>query len=240
MAAVLMASLSKARESGRNVKCINNLKQIGLSVQLYADENSLQLPPFYYSTTAVGGGQYALTNNLGWSGRDIGPGALLSSLSCPSDKYPTKTRIICAGKTNSVPISYCYNFLMYLEGTTTSKLTLWSTILLFDGRPDVTSAGTWWTTPDCTPDASGNVTICHQPGTPAQATMSVNSSALGGHLGHGDYCGPCNFAASPVSSSLFTNLTVFVRRHLHGGNALYLDGHVEQITAISTNSLGAP
>src|ERR1043166_6980613 len=61
MATVLMASISKARESGRNAKCINNLKQIGLSVQLYADENSLQLPPFYYSTTAVGGGQYALT-----------------------------------------------------------------------------------------------------------------------------------------------------------------------------------
>lgn len=35
------------------------------------------------------------------------------------------------------------------------------------------------------------VTICHQPGTPAQQTMSVPSTALGGHLGHGDHQGSC-------------------------------------------------
>lgn len=35
------------------------------------------------------------------------------------------------------------------------------------------------------------VTICHQPGTPAAKTMSVNLNALEGHLGHGDLEGPC-------------------------------------------------
>lgn len=35
------------------------------------------------------------------------------------------------------------------------------------------------------------VTICHKPGTPAQMTKSVPQRALGGHLGHGDYLGPC-------------------------------------------------
>jgi prepilin-type N-terminal cleavage/methylation domain-containing protein len=35
------------------------------------------------------------------------------------------------------------------------------------------------------------VTICHKPGTPAEKTLTVPKSALGGHLGHGDYEGPC-------------------------------------------------
>src|SRR4051812_2899491 len=39
--------------------------------------------------------------------------------------------------------------------------------------------------------ANDKVTICHKPDTPAEKTMDVPTSALGGHLGHGDYKGPC-------------------------------------------------
>lgn len=38
----------------------------------------------------------------------------------------------------------------------------------------------------------GRVTICHKPGAPAEKTMSVPQAALKGHLGHGDYLGPCD------------------------------------------------
>jgi hypothetical protein len=40
-------------------------------------------------------------------------------------------------------------------------------------------------------DEGGKVTICHKPGTPAEKTKRIPLSALGGHLGHGDYRGPC-------------------------------------------------
>lgn len=33
--------------------------------------------------------------------------------------------------------------------------------------------------------------VCHKPGTPAQKTLYVPSSAVPGHLGHGDYEGEC-------------------------------------------------
>ena len=39
--------------------------------------------------------------------------------------------------------------------------------------------------------SANKVTICHKPGTPAQKTLEVSASALGGHLGHGDTIGPC-------------------------------------------------
>lgn len=44
LAGLLLPALSKARERGRSVKCLNNHKQIGLAVQLYADDHEL-FPP---------------------------------------------------------------------------------------------------------------------------------------------------------------------------------------------------
>src|SRR5262249_34871179 len=39
--------------------------------------------------------------------------------------------------------------------------------------------------------SDSKVTICHKPGTAAEQTMEVPASALGGHLGHGDFVGVC-------------------------------------------------
>jgi type II secretory pathway pseudopilin PulG len=38
-AAILVPSLNRARETANRVKCANNLKQIGLAIQLYANDN---------------------------------------------------------------------------------------------------------------------------------------------------------------------------------------------------------
>ena len=40
-------------------------------------------------------------------------------------------------------------------------------------------------------EENDSTVICHKPGTRAEKTMTVNSHALGGHLGHGDTIGPC-------------------------------------------------
>jgi prepilin-type N-terminal cleavage/methylation domain-containing protein/prepilin-type processing-associated H-X9-DG protein len=42
--AILMPALSRARQQGRKVGCANNLKQIGLSLHMYANENDAKLP----------------------------------------------------------------------------------------------------------------------------------------------------------------------------------------------------
>jgi hypothetical protein len=39
-------------------------------------------------------------------------------------------------------------------------------------------------------EAAAAVTLCHQPGTPAQRTLSVAPAAVPGHLSHGDYANP--------------------------------------------------
>ena len=44
LAALLLPAVSRARESGRGAACISNLRQIGVALQLYVDENHQRLP----------------------------------------------------------------------------------------------------------------------------------------------------------------------------------------------------
>src|SRR5512143_606407 len=50
LASMLLPALSRAKEAGRRIQCINNLKQLGLSISMYADENEGMLPPHSHPT----------------------------------------------------------------------------------------------------------------------------------------------------------------------------------------------
>lgn len=44
LAGLLLPALSKAKERGRSINCVNNLKQIGLAMQLYVDDSGYYPP----------------------------------------------------------------------------------------------------------------------------------------------------------------------------------------------------
>src|SRR2546427_12716150 len=45
LAGLLLPALSRAKEKGKQTSCLNNLRQMGISLFLYADDNQDRLPP---------------------------------------------------------------------------------------------------------------------------------------------------------------------------------------------------
>ena len=48
LAAILLPALARAREAARRTSCANNLKQVGLSLKMYANEYNGKFPPVTY------------------------------------------------------------------------------------------------------------------------------------------------------------------------------------------------
>src|SRR5882672_347688 len=45
LAGMLLPALSKAKEAGRRIACVNNLRQLGMSLTMYADDHNGLFPP---------------------------------------------------------------------------------------------------------------------------------------------------------------------------------------------------
>lgn len=82
LAGLLLPALSRVKESGRSTACLSNLHQVGLALQLYAQDHQNRLPfmsDIYPGTTNLyPGPDQVLSSYLG------APRVLL----CPSDKWP--------------------------------------------------------------------------------------------------------------------------------------------------------
>lgn len=61
LASMILPALSRAKEKGRQAKCMNNLKQIGLGMAIYADDNRNYL--FYLGTPTTA----SFPNNGQWT-----------------------------------------------------------------------------------------------------------------------------------------------------------------------------
>src|SRR5688572_7878762 len=47
LASMLLPSLSSAKERGRDAQCINNLRQIGMGIQMLWDDNEFKMRPAF-------------------------------------------------------------------------------------------------------------------------------------------------------------------------------------------------
>jgi prepilin-type N-terminal cleavage/methylation domain-containing protein/prepilin-type processing-associated H-X9-DG protein len=69
---ILLPALNRAREQGNRVKCASNLRQIGLAIQMYANDNKGNFPRTYFntaSTTILAGTQNATVSDPFASGQ---------------------------------------------------------------------------------------------------------------------------------------------------------------------------
>ncbi|MBN2448752.1 MAG: DUF1559 domain-containing protein [Lentisphaeria bacterium] len=63
LAAMLLPALSKAREKARQASCTSNLKQLGLGLMMYTDDNKERLPSSWIN---VGGAGYNAGSSYTW------------------------------------------------------------------------------------------------------------------------------------------------------------------------------
>src|ERR1700709_2721379 len=63
---ILLPALQKARLQGNNVKCLSNLRQIGLACTMYMNDNKGILPPVRYLNAGDGGAADAITPGQFW------------------------------------------------------------------------------------------------------------------------------------------------------------------------------
>ncbi|HNR35399.1 MAG TPA: DUF1559 domain-containing protein [Candidatus Hydrogenedentes bacterium] len=94
LAAILLPALARARESARRASCANNLKQIGLSMKMYANEApSQKFPPDKYKTFNEGScSPGKVTFGVIWQGETLYPEYLSDTTVnvCPSDSDGAK------------------------------------------------------------------------------------------------------------------------------------------------------
>jgi prepilin-type N-terminal cleavage/methylation domain-containing protein len=115
LAAMLLPALAAAREKGKRIACLSNLKQVGYALNLYTDSNENRMPSAitYGSTpgqpsTAPLTVQY--TDQFGGVASALGLGPNTRVFWCPSDRLNAPTNGIVKGSDYT---SYRYRFVVW-------------------------------------------------------------------------------------------------------------------------------
>jgi prepilin-type N-terminal cleavage/methylation domain-containing protein/prepilin-type processing-associated H-X9-DG protein len=97
LAGLLLPALSKARMRAHRIACLNNLKQLGLGSQMYADDNAGHLSgatwyPLYLPVTTPGSNRDSRDDDMTW----LQPGYINSpgSFICPASRNVVRTNTV--------------------------------------------------------------------------------------------------------------------------------------------------
>jgi prepilin-type N-terminal cleavage/methylation domain-containing protein/prepilin-type processing-associated H-X9-DG protein len=144
LAAMLLPALNQAREKARRANCMSNLRQIGLSIALYADLYDEKAPN---ESATAGGAQDAedsfnLLTNVTSSGKIF---------VCPSDSTKT-AQATFEGGTGLTAGNLSYGYCGGLQWQDAPD-----TILAFDRTPTGATAGSAWAGTAPHKDQGGNL-----------------------------------------------------------------------------------
>jgi prepilin-type N-terminal cleavage/methylation domain-containing protein/prepilin-type processing-associated H-X9-DG protein len=256
LAAILLPALARARESARRAACVNNLRQLGLVLALYANENRDRFPPI--SDRPL---QFVPEGHL------INPEFLsdVNVMGCPSDpgydpntSFRISTGPTAGGWHDGLEIgdphpdcidatSYAYsgwlvtsdsNMLAGFSALTTIRSSLeWSNNQIGPAnrpvnawRDNVVNLASFGFTGSGNADADNLLRLGN--GIERFLMTDVNTMQVGASVANGDAQGA---GAVPVMwDQVSTNVTEF--SHVPAGqNVLFLDGHVEFVRYSASN-----
>jgi len=98
LAAMLLPALARAKEAGKRIACVNDIRQLGLALRMYGDDNDGWFPPRQIPNT--------------WAAELLPYYQEVKILRCPSDgpgTPATRTDIAGANEGDTAPRSYIIN-----------------------------------------------------------------------------------------------------------------------------------
>jgi len=233
LAAMLLPALAKAKARAQNIRCVNNLKQLGLANRMYCDDFT---DHFAYpnwdggnSASAPQGWLYSMNPNQGLP-------APFPAGQCPNP-YNTAApyNMLSYGADawkSGVWYKYVNNFNSYLcpvditskdylppssAGGRNNKLSTYVMDGAVEGYPNGSWPPPFKTTAIWSP-------LCY-------LIWEPNENAGGfGNPGAYEYNDGSNFPSTPKSNPHPGNEGIGTLHSVHGGNALALDGHVDFVT----------
>jgi prepilin-type processing-associated H-X9-DG protein/prepilin-type N-terminal cleavage/methylation domain-containing protein len=207
---ILLPSLQRAREAANKTKCASNLKQIGLAMIMYANDNKGNVVVRYRSFTS--GEKWRVTSTFGPTAGLAGgatPGSGPALLLQPprgnsNQRYlPSNEVFFCPTDTVRAPFR--------------DKTTGWgpSSALNFTGNLGSQSYWAWYFPKDYYPSSG---VLSHSPDD--YCNEKVNRKDAGKKMYWSD-----QYVPVPPADSTITN--IYKNFHKDGLNVLYLDGHVK-------------
>lgn len=198
LAAMLLPALNKAREKAHATNCVNNFKQVGISMSLYLNDNDEMFPRY---GTSEGG------KNLAWSG-NLARGNYLpsaKSLICPA--IPTSGEYVEKLQKRMDEKEFLYSSSTNLEWTYISQGYNYNYI----GEVNRTASGAY--------SAKCNWTKLSRLKSPSRIIQFADSKRNSGSFDSGFYIIDCDYTTSTALGNICAR---------HGGTVTttWCDGHV--------------
>jgi prepilin-type N-terminal cleavage/methylation domain-containing protein/prepilin-type processing-associated H-X9-DG protein len=218
LAAILFPVFQKVRENARRTSCLSNMKQIGLAVIEYTQDNDERMPngSGYRSPTT------GLYDGSGWASQLYSNVKSTGVFMCPDDSTNSMPNAATGG--TLVPVSYAYN-----SNSANSSLSQFqapsNTVILFEvsgSRSDITKIGNG--------AGSGDISVDNE-----SAAGNGNNGSDGNALRGGNaifQTGPLGSSAKKTAGAASTG------RHTDGSDFLMSDGHVKWLRGPAVSAGG--
>ncbi len=208
---ILMPALQKAKEQGKKVVCKNNLKQVGISMNMYGSENDAKLP-LNTRGNWMWDISYSTTDYI------IATGGDRRTFYCPTDPSKTPDMANLWQFSQNAPITANPDTFDEPKTGRENQFRVTGYFWMMDTRngrnyhPEGTPKKDWVTTLNCQQPASTELVVDATLSTGADPETASFTQVQGGTYGRWQ---------------IFDRTNHLRRDRPEGGNILYVDGHLD-------------